>query len=228
MAASKRTALIIGASRGLGLGLAVELRSRGWEVVGTVRDDAGAARLAATGARAERADTTDTASIAALRDRLGGTTFDLVFVNGGIGGPRHQDAARTTEDEAGELFLTNALAPVAAARTFIDRVRDETGIVAFMSSDLGSVSRTEDGFMPLYRASKAALNSLIRSFTATLVDRRITVLAMHPGWVRTDMGGPQAPLSVEESARGLADVIEARAGSGRHGFVDWQGTELSW
>jgi len=226
--ANKRIALIVGASRGLGLGLAAELKSRGWEVVGTVRDDVGAARLAAAGARVERADTTDAASVAALRERLTGTMFDLVFVNGGIGGPPHQDVAQSTADEAGQLFLANALAPVAVARAFLDRVREGRGIVAFMSSDLGSVSRTEDGFMPLYRASKAALNSLIRSFTATLDGKRISVLAMHPGWVRTDMGGPHEPLGVEESVCGLADVIEARAGSGRHGFVDWQGNELAW
>ncbi len=97
-----------------------------------------------------------------------------------------------------------------------------------MSSDLGSVTRTEDSYIPLYRASKAALNSLIRTFTADLGRRQVTVLAIHPGWVRTDMGGPAAPVGIDESVRGIADVIEARAGSLRHGFVDYRGVELAW
>jgi NAD(P)-dependent dehydrogenase (short-subunit alcohol dehydrogenase family) len=101
-------------------------------------------------------------------------------------------------------------------------------VIAFMSSDLGSVTRIDDAYIPLYRASKAALNSLIRTFTARLGGRRITVLAIHPGWVRTDMGGPAAPVGIEESVRGVLDVVEARAGTLRHGFVDYRGVELAW
>jgi NAD(P)-dependent dehydrogenase (short-subunit alcohol dehydrogenase family) len=223
-----RTALIVGASRGLGLGLAAELTSRRWEVTGTVRDDAGTVRLSAAGARVERVDTTDREALAALRRRLAGEVFDVVFINAGIGLGPDEDATTVGSDAVARLFMANAVAPVAVARALADRVRERSGIIAFMSSDLGSVSRNEDGFMELYRASKAALNSLIRSFTATLGGKRITVLAMHPGWVRTDMGGPHAPLSVEDSVRGLADVLEARAGSGRHAFVDYQGAELEW
>jgi NAD(P)-dependent dehydrogenase (short-subunit alcohol dehydrogenase family) len=222
------TALIVGASRGLGLGLAKELRARGWNVVGTVRDETGARRVEAIGAHAEQLETSDASSVAALSHRLANETFDLVFVNAGIKGAEHQDPARATPAEIAELFQINSVAPVSIAREFLGRVREGSGVIAFMSSDLGSVTLTEDGYIPLYRASKAALNSLIRSFTAGLGGRRITVLAIHPGWVRTDMGGPEAPLGIEESVRGVADVIEARAGTGRHGFVDYRGVELAW
>jgi NAD(P)-dependent dehydrogenase (short-subunit alcohol dehydrogenase family) len=222
-----QTALVIGGSRGLGLGLVTELRSRGWSVIGTVRDEAGARRVEALGARAERADTTDAASIAALSRRLLGETFDLVFVNAGIKGAAHQDPARAIPAEIAELFQINSVAPVGIAREFLGRVR-EGGVIAFMSSDLGSVTRTEDTYIPLYRASKAALNSLIRSFAAGLGGRRVTVLAIHPGWVRTDMGGDSAPVGIEESVRGVVDVIEARTGTLRHGFVDYRGVELAW
>jgi NAD(P)-dependent dehydrogenase (short-subunit alcohol dehydrogenase family) len=229
-----RIALVVGASRGLGLGLAAELRRRGWNVVATVRDEAGERRLresaVAPGGEIiiEHVDINDDAAVAALRRRLDGHVFDLVFVNAGIAPPELDDVARASRAEAANVFLTNAVAPVRLARAFLDRVRDGTGIVAFMSSGLGSVADKADGYADLYSASKAALNSLSRSFAAALGRRRITVLAVAPGWVRTDMGGPRASLSVEESVSGIVDVLEARAGTGRHGFVDYRGRTVAW
>ena len=229
-----RMALVVGASRGLGLGLAAELKGRGWDVVATVRDPAGERRLQALAAkpggaiRVEHVDINDDAAVATLRRRLDGEVFDLVFVNAGIALPEPGDAAGASRDEAADLFLTNAVAPIRLARAFVDRVRDGSGIVAFMSSGLGSVADKTDSYGELYSASKAALNSLSRSFAAGLGRRRVTVLAVAPGWVRTDMGGPGATLSVEESVRGILDVLEARAGTLRHGFVDYRGFEVAW
>jgi NAD(P)-dependent dehydrogenase (short-subunit alcohol dehydrogenase family) len=227
-------ALVVGASRGLGLGLAAELQRRGWNVVATVRDQAGEDRVKALSAkpggeiRVGHLDINDDAGIAAMRRRLDDTIFDLVFVNAGIASPEGHDAATASREEAANIFLTNAVAPIRLARAFVDRVRDGPGIVAFMSSGLGSVADKTDSYSDLYSASKAALNSLSRSFAASLGRRRITVLAVAPGWVRTDMGGPDAPLSVEESVHGIVDVLESRAGTGRHGFVDYQGHEVAW
>jgi NAD(P)-dependent dehydrogenase (short-subunit alcohol dehydrogenase family) len=232
--ADTRWALVAGASRGLGLGLAAELKSRGWNVVATVRDQAGEDRVKALSAKsggniqAEHLDINDDAGIAAMRRRLDDRTFDLVFVNAGIAPPEGHDVASASREEAAAIFLTNAVAPIRTARAFLDRVNAKTGIVAFMSSGLGSVADKTDSYSDLYSASKAALNSLSRSFAASLGGRRITVLAVAPGWVRTDMGGPGAPLSVEESTRGIVDMLESRAGSGRHGFVDYQGHDVAW
>src|SRR5438445_10555343 len=133
-----RWALVVGASRGLGLGLAAELQRRGWNVVATVRDQAGERRIRALAGklRVEHADINDDAAVAALRRRLDDTTFDLVFVNAGIAPPERDDAAHASRDEAAEIFLTNAVAPIRLARAFLDRVRDGPGIVAFMSSGL--------------------------------------------------------------------------------------------
>jgi len=228
-----RTALVVGAARGLGSGLAAELKGRGWNVVATVRDEAGERRLQALAGKpggaigVEHVDINDDAGVAGLRRRLDGLVFDLVFVNAGIALP-DEAAARASRDDAAELFLTNAVAPIRFAWSFVDCVRDGTGIVAFMSSGLGSVADKTDSYGELYSASKAALNSLSRSFAASLGRRRITVLAVAPGWVRTDMGGPGASLSVEESTRGIVDVLEARAGTGRHGFVDYRGRDVAW
>ena len=229
-----RWALVVGASRGLGLGLAAELKSRGWNVVATVRDNAGADRVRALAKKPggeihiERLDINDDEGIAALRRRLADRSFDLVFVNAGIAPKGRSDAAGASREEAANIFLTTAVAPIRVARAFLDRVRDRAGILAFMSSGLGSVSDKTDSYSELYSASKAALNSLSRSFAASLGGKRITVLAVAPGWVRTDMGGSGAPLSVEESTRGIVDVLEKRAGTGRHGFVDYRGREVPW
>jgi NAD(P)-dependent dehydrogenase (short-subunit alcohol dehydrogenase family) len=231
---TNRWALVVGASRGLGLGLAAELQRRGCNVVGTVRDEAGERRLQKLAdkpggeIRTEHLDINDDAQIAALRRRLDGMEFDLVFVNAGIAPKGRSDAASASREEAAAVFMTNAVAPIRVARAFLDRVRDGSGIIAFMSSGLGSVANKTDGYSELYSASKAALNSLSRSFAASLGGRRVTVLAVAPGWVRTDMGGRNASLSVEESVRGIVDMLERRAGTFRHGFVDYRGREVTW
>ena len=217
-------------SRGLGLGLAAELRRRGWHVVATVRAAAGERRLRALGPdiRVERLDINDDPGIMALHGRLAGTLFDLIFVVAGIGPPTDHDSLRAGRDEAASVFMTNAVAPVRLARAFLDLVRDGRGVIAFMSSSLGSVADKTDNYAELYSASKAALNSLSRSLAASLGRRRVTVLAVSPGWVRTDMGGPGAPLSVDVSVAGIVDMLESRAGTGRRGFVDYRGREVAW
>ena len=220
------SALIVGASRGIGLGFAQELVHRGWRVIGTARDAAGSNTLRAAGADAETFDVADPLGPAALRVGLQGRTFDLVVLNAGILGPVHQSAAETTAEEAAALFLTNAIGPVRTARALLDLVPDG-GVVAFITSRMGSVALNTDGDLELYRASKAALNSLTCSFLARL-GRPVTILSLHPGWVRTDMGGLDAKLDVAGAVRGMLDVIEARRATGQHGFVDQLGAELAW
>ncbi len=226
--------LIIGASRGLGLGLVREYLGRGWRVTATVRDPAAASGLrdVAAGAKGmvavEKVDIDDGAQVEALSQRLAGAAFDVVFVNAGVKGPVPQSAAITTPAEVAALFYTNAVAPIRIAEIFADRVVPESGVIAFMSSRTGSVAEPSSGAMTLYRASKAALNSMTRSFVANLGGRRITVLSLHPGWVRTDMGGDAAPLDVATSIAGVARVIDRRAGTHEHAFVNYDGTILPW
>src|SRR5438128_3604218 len=130
-----RWALVVGASRGLGLGLAAELQSRGWNVVATVRDEAGERRVHALAGkpggeiRVEHVDINDDAAVAALRRRLDDMTFDLAFVNAGIAPAGRDDAAGASREEAAEIFMTNAVAPIRLARAFLDRVHDGPGIV---------------------------------------------------------------------------------------------------
>jgi NAD(P)-dependent dehydrogenase (short-subunit alcohol dehydrogenase family) len=230
---SDRTALVIGASRGLGLGLVKELASRGWSVIATLRSPKTAAGLTAFAdksngkVRLETLDLEDSAAIDALAGRLATETLDLLFVNAGIS-LRGTSASAAARDDVARLFLTNAVAPIHAAEAFLPRMREGTGVIAMMSSGLGSVANNFRGGPDLYSASKAALNKLTRGFATGLGNRKLTVLSISPGWVRTDMGGPSAMLSVEDSCRGVVDVIEAKAGSGAHGFYSHEGTEVAW
>jgi NAD(P)-dependent dehydrogenase (short-subunit alcohol dehydrogenase family) len=230
-----KTALVVGASRGIGLGLVKELAGRGWSVIGTRRSassDKGLESFAAGSGgkvRMESADIEDPASIEALASQLKGQPLDLVFVNAGISGS-HSPAAKMSREEVAQVFMTNSVGPVHVAESLKDQVRDG-GVIAMMTSGLGSVSSDftfMGGGANLYSASKAALNKLTRGFTAALGDRKITVLSMSPGWVKTDMGGPDAWIGVEESAKGVIDVVEAKAGTGEHGFYGHDGKAVPW
>jgi NAD(P)-dependent dehydrogenase (short-subunit alcohol dehydrogenase family) len=229
-----RTALVVGASRGLGLGLVKELAGRGWRVIATWRGAASDKGLQAFAGesggkvRIETADVEDPASIEALAERLDGERLDLVFVNAGITGVRGAPGEWKRDDVA-QVFMTNTVGPIHVADALKGRVSDGSGVIALMTSGLGSVA--SDFFIggpELYSASKSALNKLTRAFAAHLGERKITVLSMSPGWVRTDMGGPNAPVSIEDSTRGMVDVIEAKAGSGEHGFYNYDGAKMAW
>ncbi|MRI53957.1 SDR family NAD(P)-dependent oxidoreductase [Methylobacterium sp. DB1607] len=224
----ERHALIIGASRGLGLGLTETFLRRGWRVTATRRGSApGLERLSAQGARVETTDIDDDASVAALRDRLDCETFDLIFVVAGILGESDRPLHAVPRAVHAQVFLTNAVSPILFAEAFHDRLVSG-GTIAFMSSGLGSVGLNTDGGWENYRASKAALNTNARSFAARHAARDFGVLLLHPGWVATDMGGEGADLDVATSAAGLADVIEARAGRTDLAFLDYRGETLPW
>lgn len=219
------SALIIGASRGIGLGLTGEFLARGWHVLATHRSDAPA--LVATGARTARVDIDDDASVAAMAASLAGEAFDHVLINAGIIGSRADTASTTTPERIAQLFLTNAIAPVRAARHLLPLVK-EGGSIGFMTSILGSVGGRSHGYAELYSASKAALNSLTRGFAVQDVgSRNIAVLNLHPGWVKTDMGGDGADIDVATSVKGLADVITSAQAPGQR-YLDYRGETIPW
>ena len=226
-----KTALIIGASRGLGLGLVREHLARGWRITATVRtkSDALDALHAQSGGRLtiETLDILEPAQAKVLASRLGGQKFDLLFLNAGMMAGRGLALGEVADSDISTLFLTNAISPIRVADTLLGCVAPG-GMVAFMSSILGSIGSNDDGRAELYRASKAALNSLIRSFRARHAPSDFTVLAMHPGVVRTSMGGPTAPLDIKTSVRGVADVIAARWGQGGQAFVDYRNEVIPW
>ncbi|RWU26291.1 short-chain dehydrogenase [Pseudomonas alkylphenolica] len=224
---SNKTALIIGASRGLGLGLVQRLKEDGWDVDATVRNPENAPALSAiTGVRVHTLEMNSTEQLDALQKKLQGQTFDLLFVNAGIMGPGDQNAERAKLADVGDLFMTNAVSPIRVAQRFNPQLRSD-GVLAFMSSILGSIAIPDGSEMCLYKASKAALNSMINSFV-TLNQPTQTVLAMHPGWVKTDMGGENAEIDVLTSTRGMVEQINANTGKGGLHFINYKGDSLIW
>ena len=225
-------ALIIGASRGLGCALAAEYLKRGWRVTATVRGsrrtelhdlaDSADGRLVI-----ETVDITVPGQVAELRDRLAGTVFDLLFVNAGVtNGPEETVASVSTETFT-RLMVTNALSPMRVVEALRDLVAPR-GTIGVMSSGQGSVANNDKGGFEIYRASKSALNQLMRSFAARHADDPRTLLLMAPGWVQTGLGGSAAPLTIDQSVPGVADTIEAQAGRGGLQYLDYRGQTVAW
>jgi NAD(P)-dependent dehydrogenase (short-subunit alcohol dehydrogenase family) len=229
MATPSQTVLLLGASRGLGLGLAREYLARGWRVIATARDNAAQLEALQNGAkdslRIERVDIADTDGVAALRATLGGETLDLLFVVAGISGSVPKPLHEVTADEAARVYLVNTYYPIVAAEALAGLLKP-AGAVAFMSSRLGSIELNDYGQWETYRTSKAALNMGARSFFHRHDGH--AVLSIAPGWVRTDMGGPSATFDVETSCRNVADAIAKHAGRPGHRYVNYDGTELPW
>jgi NAD(P)-dependent dehydrogenase (short-subunit alcohol dehydrogenase family) len=220
------TALIFGASRGLGRALAEEHLKRGWQVIATVRDAAALSDLRSDALTVETIDTTDWAGIDALRERLAGRPLDLLFVSAAITGPSDRPIGEVEAEPFTELMLINVLAPLRIVDRYADLVTPD-GTIAVMSSSLGSIALNENGGWEAYRTSKAALDMGFRSIQARRGDAR-TWLAVDPGWVQTDMGGAQATLTIDQSIPSLADMLEARKGSGGIAFVNYQNREHPW
>jgi NAD(P)-dependent dehydrogenase (short-subunit alcohol dehydrogenase family) len=228
----KKTALIIGASRGLGLAMAKEYLTRGWNVVATVRKKNGTALpdLAQSSSgqlEVETVDITEIDQISQLKGRLRGRKFDLLFVNAGVANERSETIGEVATEEFNRVMVTNALSPMRMVETFETNVA-ANGTIGVMSSGLASVANNEGGGFEVYRASKAALNTLMRSFAARHSGEGRSLLLIAPGWIRTDMGGPEATYSVEEAIPRVVETILAQSGKSGLQFLDQFGEEVPW
>lgn len=224
--------LLIGASRGLGLALAQDWQRGGRHVVATVRGESRTALHDLAEAHPqdveiETLDITVPEQIAALRERLASRTFDLLFVNAGITGPDDVTVAESSTEDFVRVMVTNALSPLRVVEAFQDLVAP-TGTIGVMSSGQGSVANNDRGGHEVYRGSKAALNTFMRSYAARHREDPRTLILMAPGWVRTDLGGPGARLSIEESIPNVVKTIDALRGSGGLHYVDYLGRTVAW
>ena len=207
------TALVTGAGRGLGAELARQYQADGWRVIGTTRREL---------------DVTDFRKIRSFAGGLGGIPIDVLFCNAGIAGKRGTSIGSFDYASWEEVLRVNVLGAAAVAEAFAENVAaSERKVIAFMSSRLGSIAEASGHTLP-YATSKAALNMLARGLSVSLRSRGIIVVALHPGWVRTDMGGAGAPLTPEDSVRGLRRVVAGlkKDDSGR--FLSHEGAPIPW
>jgi NAD(P)-dependent dehydrogenase (short-subunit alcohol dehydrogenase family) len=216
------TILITGAGRGLGLELARQYAQDGWRVIGTVRRPVAALPESIT------LDVTNTAEVRRLASQLAGVPIDVLFCNAGISGKRGMALGSFDYAEWEKVLRVNLLGAAAAIESLVDNVAaSERKVIAVMSSRLGSIAETSGATLP-YATSKAALNLLARGLAANLAPRGVIVVALSPGWVKTDMGGDAAPLTAQSSVRGLRRVIGDLRRGDSGGFFSYDGSSISW
>lgn len=224
------TILLTGAGRGLGIEFVRHYAAAGWRVHACARD-ADAAPLKAVKGDVQRhaLDVTDFAATARLAATLKGEAIDVLLANAGIAGREATEFGKVDPDVWLETFRVNALAPLKLAEAFVDHVAaSQRRAMVAISSRLGSIGLNREGGRYAYRASKAALNMAWRSLATDTRPRGLTCVVLHPGWVSTDMGGAQAPVTPPLSIAGMTKVIEALKPADTGGFINFDGTRFEW
>jgi NAD(P)-dependent dehydrogenase (short-subunit alcohol dehydrogenase family) len=225
--------LLVGASRGLGHAMAEEFVKRGWNVVGTVRGNTRTELHELADRHPDQvtvacADITDSDQLVALRDRHAQRRFDVLFVNAGTANRHREDTLfDVSTEEFVHVMVTNALGPMRTIETLGGLVT-ERGLIGIMSSGQGSVADNERGGHELYRGSKAALNMFMRSYAARHADGARSLLLMAPGWIRTGLGGPNAPFTMEETIPDIVNVVIEKQGKPGLQYLDRQGKTVPW
>ncbi|MBY0242601.1 MAG: SDR family oxidoreductase [Burkholderiaceae bacterium] len=227
------SALIIGASRGIGHELVRQYLRDGWRVIATARKPDDVNALAAMGAHAHGLDVTNVEAVAGLGWKLDGEQLDVAILNAGVFGPRHDGFPLQTDFD--QVMHTNVLAamrllPIMApwVAAAFDKKNGKHGKLAVLSSRMGSLSERNHPSGSLYRASKAALNSVLIDTALTFGPQGVTCVALHPGWVQTDMGGAGADITVEESATGIRHTLATLPASPTATYRNYDGTEIGW
>lgn len=220
------TALIIGASRGIGQEAVRQLLAANWKVFATVRDDAALAALQAQGVQAFKLDVAKPESLAGLGWQLDGEKFDLAIYVAGVFGPRSGATTPPTAQDFDQVMHTNVLGAMQVIPIVAPMVEAAQGKFAFISSIMGSIDDATSSYGWLYRASKAALNMAVKS--AATDYPKATFALLHPGWVRTDMGGENAAIDVDQSVGGLLKVIAGLRSADTGTYRDYTGKKLAW
>ncbi|MBQ4811580.1 SDR family oxidoreductase [Pseudoalteromonas luteoviolacea] len=228
--------LITGANRGIGLALTELYLASGWQVLATVRAQSKAEALkklgeqdASAGLAIYELDVTNYQQLSELANTLAGVPIDLIINNAGLYGPKGYGFGNCDVEAWREVMEVNAIAPAKLAEAFYTNLKlGDRKIFAALSSRVGSHSENTKGGGYIYRSSKAALNSVVKSLSNDLLSEGIKTVALHPGWVKTEMGGPNALITAQESATGLKAVIDNLTDSESGSFISFDGSKIPW
>ena len=229
-----KTVFITGANRGIGLALSKVFLKDNWQVIATCRDIKCADELNQLKAdykllHVYELDITDYQQMAVLSSTLHDLKIDVLLNNAGLYGPKGYGFGNCDVDAWRDVFEANVIAPTKLAEAFVSQVlNSELKIIAALSSRVGSHTENTKGGGYIYRSSKAALNSVVKSLSNDLLPQGIKTVALHPGWVQTEMGGPNALISAQESAIGLKQVIESLSEEQSGGFYSYKGEQIPW
>ncbi len=227
-ATDQLTVLVTGANRGIGLEYARQFADKGYRVIGTARDPAAATELATIAERVEALDVSDAASVAALAKRLEGEPIDILVNNAGIFDRGDTSIDKVDFAKMEQTLAVNTLGPLRMIQALLPNLRQgQRKLVVNMSSQLGSIAGST-GTWYAYRTSKAALNQITRTLSVELAKEGFVCVVVHPGWVRTDMGGAAATYTPEESVSGLVGLIEKLGPADNGRFFDFQGKTIPW
>lgn len=230
----EQTILITGANRGIGLELVRQYSDDGWHVIACCRQPDSATELKALAADYDEIsvhalDVRDTKQIESLAHILKGQAIDILFNNAGIYGPYDAVFGNTDEARWLECFQVNTIAPMKMMEAFVEHIAvSQRKLIATMSSKMGSMADNGSGGSYIYRSSKAAVNAVMKSASIDLQPRGIQVAILHPGWVLTDMGGPNAEITVTESVRNLRHILEGVTADNSGSFFDIDGSIIPW
>jgi NAD(P)-dependent dehydrogenase (short-subunit alcohol dehydrogenase family) len=223
------TAFVIGASRGIGFEFVQQYRADGWKVFATHRSEEDRVKLRDLGADTLKLDVMDVNDVAGIAWQLEGERVDLAVMNAGVYGPRTGSILQApSEDEFDTVMRTNVLSALRLVPIVAPLLEPARGTLAMVSSKMGSIGESWASYGLLYRTSKAALNMVGKLAHADFSPRGVRVITLHPGWVRTDMGGPNAEVDVAESIAGMRQVIGDANAHPSGGFYDFRGKRIAW
>ncbi|MBS3797884.1 SDR family oxidoreductase [Pseudoalteromonas sp. BDTF-M6] len=229
-----KTVLITGANRGIGLALAELYVAQGWQVLACCRKPEEAMQLQALAQQdnalsVHRLDITDFEQIDKLAEQINDQAIDVLLSNAGMYGPKGYGLDDIDFAQWQQVMSTNVLAVAKLAQAFLPHLlKASTPVFAALSSKVGSHTENTKGGGYIYRSSKAALNSVVKSLSNDLLSRGIKTVSLHPGWVKTEMGGPNALIDAATSAKGLKQVIDALSPEQSGGFYTYLGERIPW
>jgi NAD(P)-dependent dehydrogenase (short-subunit alcohol dehydrogenase family) len=228
------TVLITGTNRGLGLEFVKHFLGRSDTVIATCRDSSSATELQALAANNENLslknlDVSDEQSMAALATELKDTPIDVFINNAGVYGPRDANFGNVLSSEWEQVIRVNAIAPMLLTQLIIGSLRQGTDKkLVYVTSKMGSIDDNKGGGSYIYRSSKTALNSVVKSLSVDLASEGFSVAVVHPGWVRTDMGGPNGLIDVQTSVGGMLAVIDGLSPDNAGDFFNYDGSLIPW